>query len=229
MNQLVYYFQEGGLFMWPLLLCSLVALALVIERAVRLRRSALIDPAVVDDIQSHVEQGNLEMAASRHHSSPVLVGRILSKGLEDHAKNGTDIDTALLEAADRRLHVLHANLSVLNMIAKIAPLIGLIGTVQGMIMGFEELEHGNIDKGALAHAIRIALITTFAGLFIAIPTLVAISFFRSKIRRLQAEFEEVLTDVAKSVRSQERRSGQGPLAPSPALHGPMSLAGRDRP
>jgi biopolymer transport protein ExbB len=86
-----------------------------------------------------------------------------------------------------------------------------------MIMGFEYLEHTAVEKKALAHAIRVALITTFAGLSIAIPTVVAGSYFRSRIRALLAEFEQVFLAVAKSVKNAPRPEPEAPPPQSQPL------------
>jgi len=199
MSQLIYYFREGGIFMWPLLACSILAVAVIIERAVRLRRSVLINPADVEDIQSKIEKGKMELAIVTHANSPSLVGRILSRGLNEYENTSADIETALTEAGNRGLRVLQNNLAVLATVAKVATLLGLIGTVQGMIIGFEELEKAGVGKENLAHAIRVALITTFAGLLIAIPTITANAYFHSRIRNLLAEFEEIFIDIIKTV------------------------------
>jgi biopolymer transport protein ExbB len=220
-QQLVYYFNEGGLLMWPLLVCSIVAVAVIIERAVRLRRSRLIDPAVVERIQTQIEEGQLDKAIAENRNSPSLVGQILSRGLEEYTSTSADIETSLTEAGERGLQVLHNNMAVLNVVAKVAPLLGLLGTVQGMIMGFEHLELKGVGKEDLAHAIRVALITTFAGLSIAIPTVVAAAYFRSRIRRLLAEFEEIFIDVIKTV-----KSARPPRTPEPKTE---LAAGRSTP
>lgn len=214
MEQLRYWFEEGGILMWPLLLCSLVSVAVIIERVVRLRRSAVIDPAVVEDIQANIEKGQLDQAISRHAHNPVLVARILTRGLEEYRSTSADIETSLTEAGERGLQILYNNLAVLNLIAKVAPLLGLLGTVLGMIMGFEVLEAKGVGKEELAHAIRIALITTAAGLFIAIPTVVGAAWVRSQIRRLLAEFEEIFIDVIKSVKSSPVAKGKDALTPA---------------
>jgi biopolymer transport protein ExbB len=209
MNQLVYYFREGGFLMYPLLACSLTAVAVILERAMRLRRSVLIDPGTIEDIQTQIEQGHLETAVTRHHNSPFLVGRILSKGLKGYAADSEDIETSLVEAGERGLQVLQKNLGMLSLIARVAPLLGLLGTVLGMIIGFEELERAGVGKENLAHAIRVALITTAAGLMVAIPVVIASAYFRSRIRVLTAEFEEVLLDVARSVKRAGRKAKAG--------------------
>lgn len=213
MSQLFFYIREGGVIMWPLLGCSLLSVAVIIERAVRLRRRVLIDPAIVDDIQRHIEQGKMEVAIRRHKHSPVLIGRILSEGLEEYASTSADIETSLIEAGERGLPVLFNNLAVLGLVAKVAPLLGLLGTVLGMIMGFEELEQAGVGKENLAHAIRVALFTTAAGLIIAIPTVVANAYFRSGIRRVTAEFEEIFIDIIKTVKATGKA---GASEPAPA-------------
>lgn len=207
MEQVLTYFDQGGILMYPLLLCSLISVAVIVERAVRLRRSRLIVPQVVEDFQTRIEQGKLDEALGQHADSPALVGRVLSKGIEEYVNTSADIETALVEAGERGLQVLYNNLSVLSLISRIAPLLGLLGTVLGMIKGFEALELANVGKEELASAIKIALITTATGLMIAIPTIIASTYFRSKIRRLQAEFEEIFIDVIKSVKAASAHTG----------------------
>ena len=102
--------------------------------------------------------------------------------------------------ADRNPQVLWNNLSVLGTIARVAPLLGLLGTVFGMIGAFEVLSEAVVGKEQMAAEIRVALITTATGLIIAIPTLIAEAYFRSRIRRIIAHFEEIFIDVIKSAK-----------------------------
>jgi len=201
MQELIFYFNAGGCLMYPLLLCSLIAVAVIIERAVRLTRSRLLDPNTVEKIQTHIESGEYEQAIGVGKSSKPLVGRILSRGLEEFVNTSADIETSLVESGERGLQVLHNNLSVLALISRIAPLLGLLGTVLGMIKGFAALEAVGVGKEALAGAIKIALITTASGLIIAIPSIVANTYFGSRIRRLIAEFEEIFIDIIKTVKN----------------------------
>ena len=212
MSDVIQLFQDGGPLMWILLACSLIAVAVIVERAVRLRRRALIDPEVVEDIQTHVEQGKIDMAIARHHGSPSLIGRILSKGLDEYTNTSADIETSLVEAGERGLQVLNNNLSVLGLIARVAPLLGLLGTVIGMIAGFGTLEIAGVGKEELAKAIRMALITTASGLAIAIPTIIASTYFRSRIRRITAEFEEIFIDLIKTVKATNGDDGSSESA-----------------
>ncbi len=201
MEQFLEYFDDGGPLMWPLVICSLIGVAVILERAVRLRRAGLIDASVIEDIQTHIERGQADMAVARHHSSPTLVGRILSRGLDEYLNTSADIETSLVESGERGLQVLNNNLSVLSLIARVAPLLGLLGTVLGMIAGFSSLELAGVGKEELAKSIRQALITTATGLSIAIPVIVASTYFRSRVRRLTAEFEEIFIDIIKTVKT----------------------------
>ncbi len=212
MSDVIQLFQDGGPLRWILLACSLIAVAVIVERAVRLRRGTLIDTKVVEDIQTHVEQGKIDMAIARHHGSPSLVGRILSKGLDEYTNTSADIETSLVEAGERGLQVLNNNLSVLGLIARVAPLLGLLGTVIGMIAGFGTLEIAGVGKEELAKAIRMALITTASGLAIAIPTIIASTYFRSRIRRITAEFEEIFIDLIKTVKAANGDDGSSESA-----------------
>jgi len=226
MSDLIWYFHAGGFLMWPLLVCSLAAIAVIIERAVRLRRSKWIDPAVVEDVQSHIEKGRFDLAIARNRNSAVEVGPILCRGLEEFANTKADIETSLVEAGERDLQNMETNLGTLALLAKVSPLLGLLGTVLGMIEGFASLEQAGVGKEALAGAIRVALITTAAGLMVAIPCVVAGSYFQSRIRRLTAEFEQIFLDVIKSVnglpdaKTVARASTRGDAKPEPTAGGP---------
>jgi biopolymer transport protein ExbB len=203
MQQFFWYFKAGGILIWPLLACSLLALAVVIERAIRLRRSAIVDASAIEDIQKLLETGELKRAIEKHQAGPTLLERIICRALADETWqiNEGDFEKNLLVGARRGLAVLTNNLNVLAVIAKVAPLIGLLGTVFGMIAGFEALEKAGVGKAQLAGAIRIALITTAAGLLVAIPSVIALAFFRSRLRRYQAEFEEIFEAVARSAQA----------------------------
>lgn len=199
MQQFLWYFEAGGILMWPLLGCSLLALGVVIERLIRARRGAVIDPVAIEDIQKLLEAGEVAHALEKHKSGPTALVRVICRALADDPRPD-EFEKTLLHAAQRELLLLTNNLGLLAVIAKVAPLLGLLGTVFGMIAGFEALEKAGAGKAQLAVAVRVALITTAAGLSIAIPTVIALAFFRARVRRCQAECEEILDAVARSWR-----------------------------
>lgn len=200
MDRFFWYFQEGGLLMYPLALISILSLAVIVERAIRLRRSRLIELPLVEAVQGHVEKGRFEEAAAASAGKKILVARVLHAAIKEFTSTEADMETALQESGQRELQVLWNNLAVLSTIARVAPLMGLLGTVFGMIGAFEVLSEASAGKEEMAHHIRIALITTATGLIIAIPTVIADAYFRSAIRKILALFEEIFIDFAKSAK-----------------------------
>ena len=186
--------------MWPILACSIVSWAIMVERAVRLRRGRLLDDGLVHEVRAALGKGDLVAAEQIAGSRKILVGTILEKGLDEYRFTEADIETALQGTAERKLQVLWNNMGALNTIARVATLLGLLGTVVGMVLGFEELTKGGVSKEALAKAIGIALITTVGGLVVAIPAIIGESMLKGKIRKLVAEFEEVLLETVKAAR-----------------------------
>lgn len=200
MNRLVEYFMSGGVIMWPLLLGSIVSWAIVIERAIRLRRGRLIDDGLVREVRGALGRGDLEGAETLARRKPVLVGLVLVKAMDEYRYTEADIETAFQGAAERQLRVLWNNMGALNTIARVATLLGLLGTVIGMVLGFEELTKAGVAKEKLAEAIGIALITTVGGLCVAIPSIICESWLKAKIRGLLTDFEEILLETIKAAR-----------------------------
>lgn len=200
MNQLIDYFIKGGALMWPILLCSIVSWAIIIERALRLSRGRLIDDDLVHKVRAALAAGDLSEAQRQAQSKPVLVGAVLNKGIDEFRYTEADFETALQGAAERQLQVLWNNMGALNTIARVATLLGLLGTVVGMVIGFEELTKEGVAKEQLASAIGVALITTVGGLCVAIPAIIGESALKSKIRKLMIDFEELLLECVKAAR-----------------------------
>lgn len=200
MNRLVQYFLAGGDLMWLLLLASILSWAIVIERAIRLRRGRLIDDTLVRDVRGALGQGDLDGAEDIAKRRPVLVGLVLSKAVDEFKHTEADLETAFQGAAERQLRVLWNNMGALNTIARVATMLGLLGTVIGMVLGFEELTKAGVAKEKLAEAIGIALITTVGGLCVAIPSIICESWLKAKIRTLLGEFEEILLEAVKAAR-----------------------------
>ena len=200
MSGFFWYFDQGGLLMYPLALISILSLAVIVERAIRLRRKRLIDLDLVEAVQGHFEKAEYEQAGSKATENTTLLGRVLNSATKEFVNTEADVETAFQECGQRELQVLWNNLSVLGTIARVAPLLGLLGTVFGMIGAFEVLSEAVVGKEQMAAEIRVALITTATGLIIAIPTLIAEAYFRSRIRRIIAHFEEIFIDVIKSAK-----------------------------
>lgn len=208
MEKFLWYFEKGGILMYPIALASIISLAVIVERFIRLQRKKLISFPLVETVQSNLESGKMEEAMQSCSGKEPLVASVLESALKEYSTTETDIETAFQESGQRGLQVLWNNLAVLSTVARIAPLMGLLGTVCGMIGAFEVLSVAGVGKEEMADQIRIALITTASGLIVAIPTVVAEAFFRSKIRKVLALFDDIFINVMKSVRIGMEVSGK---------------------
>lgn len=186
--------QAAGWPIWPLLICSVVALALIIERLYHLR-SAIVAPASLLDEVISVSRTSLPTAdvVNKLADNSVL-GRVLAAGLRSVIAEPRITETALrqnLENAGRTaVHGIERYLNTLGTIAAAAPLLGLFGTVVGMIEIFgSQAPTGGSNPQQLAHGISVALYNTAFGLIIAIPSLMFYRYFRGKIDEFELTME----------------------------------------
>ena len=189
---------EAGGSMMPLALCSVISIAVIIERSVQLRKKNVIDPELVEKASKLIGKDDLEAARKIGQESPTLFGKILDKGIEAHQIEGSKLEDALVECSARILPKLEKFLNVLALIGSIAPLLGLFGTVYGMILSFDEIAKESVDKELMAKGISVALITTGTGLLIAIPAIIANNYFRSRVDYYYSAVEEAILQVVRS-------------------------------
>jgi biopolymer transport protein ExbB len=193
---LVTLFKQGGQFMWALLACSLVALAVVLERLYSFQKARTNTRALMEQILRDVRQGNVEGAIDVCSRTRGPIAAILSAGLMklDRGKDG--IREAIESAGAIELAFLQRGLIVLASVTNIAPLIGFLGTVSGMINAFAAIaEAEQVSAKLVARGIQEALITTMAGLVIAIPVQIFHSYFVARVDRYVIEMEEASIDL----------------------------------
>ena len=190
--------------MWPLLLASLVALTVVFERMIfiyRERRSR--KPDVIENILTNVEQGNIQKSIQQGEDCPDFVARTLVYGLK-HREKG--FSNALLQAANQELRRFSQGLTILDTTITLAPLLGLLGTVTGMIhafglLGGKELEVPTVITGGIAEA----LIATAFGLAIAIISLIPFNYLNGRLEDARHEIEDASTHLELLLRKPDRR------------------------
>jgi len=193
---LIDYLVAGGPVMIPIGLCSFVALATFFERLLSLRKEKIIPPAFTAEF---VELGRQErwgdaMALCRKRN--VAVARVLEVALEVRGHSRAVIKERIEEVGRREAAEMERYVPILGTIASISPLLGLLGTVGGMILTFQVIsEEGAANVGSLAGGISQALITTFAGLSVGIPAVVANRYVLSRVDALLLELEEVSLGV----------------------------------
>ena len=186
--------QAAGWPIWPLLLCSVVALALIFERLLSLRTRRVVPPTLLDEVLGVTRHSlpSPEVVAKLHDNS--LLGQVLAAGLRAMMAEPRIVEAALrqsFESAGRAaVHNLERYLNTLGTIAATAPLLGLFGTVVGMIEIFgSQAPTGSTNPALLAHGISVALYNTAFGLIIAIPALMFYRYFRGVVEQMSLSLE----------------------------------------
>jgi biopolymer transport protein ExbB len=196
----------GGPVMWPIILCSVVAAAIMLERLWTLQRKRVLPRELTDRVWKLVESGGLNPRHIEALARNSPLGRVLAAGLANHDR-GRDIMKEAIEDTGRHVvHELERFLGTLGTIAAISPLLGLLGTVTGMIQAFNAITSGGAgDPRILAGGIGEALITTAAGLIVAIPALFGYRYLRGVVDLLVVDMEK---EAMKLVQAFDRRGSQ---------------------
>ncbi|MCC6488941.1 MAG: MotA/TolQ/ExbB proton channel family protein [Candidatus Hydrogenedentes bacterium] len=183
--------QEGGVLMYPIIVCSVVALAIAIERFLTLRRATIDTREFMDAMRTVLRQNRIQEAVTICDETDAPVARIMKAGVLKHNRSKEDIREAIEDAGHLEIPRLERYMSALATCANIAPLLGLLGTVQGMIKCFATIQHkqGQVNPSDLAEGIGNALITTAAGLTVAIPALVVYNYFVTRVENMILEME----------------------------------------
>ena len=181
--------QAAGWPIWFLLFASVIAVALIIERSVSLRSGRIIPPSLFDQVVAVYQRQGVsdEVLEKLARDSPL--GTVLAAGLRNHKSSRYVMKEAIEEAGRGVAHDLERFLTTLGTIATAAPLLGLFGTVIGMIEIFGSQSPTGTNPQQLAHGISIALYNTAFGIAIAIPALIFYRHFRSKVDSLVVEME----------------------------------------
>lgn len=182
---------QGGILMWPIMMCSVIGLAIIIERIFVLRRADIDTREFMDVMRQVLRQNRIREAVEICDETEAPVARILKAGILKHDRSKEDIREAIEEAGRFEIPRLERHLSALATCSTIAPLLGLLGTVQGMIKAFSQIQNkrGQVNPSDLAEGIGNALITTAAGLTVAIPILVVHNYFITRVDNMVLEME----------------------------------------
>ena len=183
--------KAGGWVMWPIIACSIAALAIIGERFWSLQQKYVSPPNLVSQIQQWLERKQLDQARITllQQSSPL--GRVLAAGLINRDHDREIVKESIEDAGRHIVPELDRYLNSLGTIASISPFLGLLGTVLGMIEMFAGISiHGVGDPAIVAGGIAQALITTAAGLGVAIPTVMFYRYFRARVNELLLDMEQ---------------------------------------
>ncbi len=183
--------EQGGILMWPIFVCSLIALAIVLEKFVSLRRADIDTREFMDTMRQVLRQNRTQEAVEICDETDAPVARIMKAGILKHNRPKEDIREAIEDAGRFEIPRLERYLSGLATCATVAPMLGLLGTVQGMIKAFAKIQNmrGQVNPSDLAEGIGNALLTTAAGLAVAIPVVIFYNYFQSRVEGMIVEME----------------------------------------
>ncbi|TAH44203.1 MAG: MotA/TolQ/ExbB proton channel family protein [Betaproteobacteria bacterium] len=182
--------QAVGWPIWPLLLASVIAVALIIERSVSLRRARVVPDGLLEKVLGDLRQQGVSQAMTERVDAHSPLGRVLAAGLRNVSSSREVMKEAIEETGRAVVHDLERYLTTLGTIASISPLLGLFGTIVGMIDIFASQGASGANPAQLAQGISIALYTTGLGLIIAIPSMIFWRHFRALIDSFVIDMEQ---------------------------------------
>ena len=192
--ELLTLFADGGMMMYPLVICSLIGLGVILAKLWTLWMAGRETASVIEQVEEAAMAGRLDEAAWIAGSTPGPAAAILVAGLRrirNLRVNKGEVEQVVSTTGAIELSFLERGLVILATIANVAPLMGFLGTVAGMILAFESIATaGDVDPATVAGGIKVALLTTAAGLTIAIPINIGYNFFVTRIDKLIVDMEE---------------------------------------
>jgi len=192
--------QRGGIMMIPLVISSIIALAIIIERSISLRRKKVLIPEIINLIETLQRPEDIHLAISICNKNKGAFANIIMLGLENSDLNKAELKELIEDQGRQEVRELEKGLAMLETIAGIAPLMGLLGTVLGMVRVFTVITEKGIGQAqSLSGGIAEALITTVAGLFIGIPALFMYNYFTHKAENFILDIEKHTSTVMRKL------------------------------
>ena len=192
---------------WPiyfLLIASVVSLGLIVERLMFLRKKNIVPPDLLDETIKALRQSGVNPEMIQKLSEGSLLGRIFAAGLKNIKSSPNIMKEAIEEAGRATTHDMERFLTTLGTIASISPLLGLFGTVVGMIEIFGAQNAGGSNPAELAHGISVALYNTAFGLIVAVPSMIFYRHFRSTVDSLTFEMEQMAIKLVEVVHGERK-------------------------
>ena len=224
-------FIAGGPLMWPIAACSVVVVAFAFERMVVLRRRRVIPKDFVTRFLDHLANGQLDrntaLALCEQNRSPIA--EVFAHGVRKWGKPSVEVEQAIIDGGERQIAQLRKHLRVLNTIATISPLLGLLGTVWGMILCFNQIAVSSAMRNAtdkvekLAEGIGIALIATAGGLCVAIPALILYMYLAGRVDSVVMEMDSLAQKLVNLISAEALQANELPRIARPKTLGTSAL------
>ncbi len=184
-----WFIIKGGVIGWLLIAIDVASWAVIIEHFISIRRTTVLPDIVREEVGQLVEGKQYRDVIEYTSTEPSMLSYMLHQSLTEAAHGYAAMERAMEEAAEERTTKLLRKIELLNVIGNVAPMLGLLGTVYGMILAFSKIVSagGMPDASKLAASVGVALVTTFWGLVVAIPALAVYAFMRNRIDTLSSE------------------------------------------
>lgn len=213
-NQVRDFLINGGPFMAAIILCSIVALAVTVMKLMTLRKVSIIPDKLAADVErfdEFLENDNLGELENEFRAGKNVLSRLCMVAVHNAGRSQIEVQEAVQSSAREEIVKLNGGLSVLEVVITIAPLLGLLGTASGLTIVFRDFG-ADADFSQLSRGIAVALSTTIAGLAVAVPAVIAHSYFARQIETMAARLEVVLSKVVSACHQHvffKRSGGQG--------------------
>lgn len=205
--------QAGGTIGWVIVALSVAMVALIIEHLLSIRRGSLMPRGLAEELHQLIAAGQYPQADAHCRQRPSFLGFVVSAALQEIGLGYNAVEKSMEDAAAEQAARLFRKIEYLSVIGVLAPMLGLMGTVWGMILAFGEFaQNASPQPTDLAPAISLALVTTLQGLVVAVPALAAFAWFRSRVDEYVAEtslMAEHVVSPLKRALIEKRRSGRG--------------------
>ncbi|MCW3059883.1 MAG: MotA/TolQ/ExbB proton channel family protein [Capsulimonas sp.] len=191
MNSFLTYMHQGGVMMYPLILCAIVAIGIILERMIAFRKASAVDPEVLlDDVRDATKSGDYAAAIRHMETFKTPLARIMISGLRNADRSPEAMEIAMAHEAASELPALENYLLGLKTIITIAPLLGLLGTIAGMISSFKQVAAGGLSSPtAVMSGVSESLISTATGIVVATAAVIFYNYFSNLIKRFVEDLE----------------------------------------
>ncbi|HEX5136056.1 MAG TPA: MotA/TolQ/ExbB proton channel family protein [Planctomycetota bacterium] len=196
------YVSAGGAIGWVIVFCSFVGLALMIEHAVNIKRDKVVPPQLIDEIEGMFENEEYQEALELCEAEPNFLTNMLAAALPKINQGFETMKSAMADVGEEEAIKLQQKISYLSLVGNISPMLGLFGTVTGMISAFDTIARvgAAVTPADLATGIAVALVTTFQGLLVAIPCTIGFFIFRNKVVRVVLEINAIADEFVERFR-----------------------------
>jgi len=210
-NDIIAFISKGGILVIPILLCSVIALAIFVERLIQYTLMRSRGAGLAEKVADLLKSGNEQKALKLAQDSRSPMGRVLVQAMDVKDMDRELLETVIVNATDEEIRSLSSYVQALATIGNIAPILGLLGTVIGMIKAFMVIQQmgGKVNAAVLAGGIWEAMLTTALGLAVALPTMVAHSYLVARIDKYEARLQSGAVSFLKGITCQEGINNAG--------------------